>query len=168
MAIQFFDENPSISGDLEFAAEYLKSHPKDVGKAFPITEITLAKSGKGYMAKTDMFLCWLWKREQTTTLLLAALQTYTEQRYGYAIVAVLDKGNKSGYRLGVDADLPCMWYGSGKKYTNTPDTPTLETKDGNPFLILPAPCPPTMSMTESETLLETSPHTSNGKKKSVF
>lgn len=149
MSIQFFEDSSSTSGELEFANDYLKKFPKDNGKAFPVKEIILARSGKGYLASTDSFLCWLWKREKTTALLLEALQAYVDQRYGYTIVAVLDKGDKNGFKLGVDSELPCMWYGSAKKYSVEVDIPTLETQGGNPFLIQPVPSIPTTDVVAS-------------------
>lgn len=144
MTIQFFDESPESSGDLDFAADFLKANPNQHGKAFPITECLLARSGKGYMLKTDKFICWIWKKEKTTQLLLQALEVYVRDTYGYSIVAVLDKGAKNGFKLGLDPDSPCMWYGSGKKYTTTEDIPTLGMDNGNPFLLQPAPSTPTM------------------------
>jgi len=143
MGIQFFEEFESTSGDLLFAEEYLKEHPKENGKEFGVREVLLAKSNKGYLVKTDAFVTWLWKRSSTAILLTQALEIYVRDCYGFAIVAVLSKETKGGCKLGVNADIPCMWYGTGKKYTVDSDIPTFDVANTNPFLVQPVPLTPT-------------------------
>lgn len=143
MSIQFFDEQSTGSSDLLFAKDYLGNNPSHNGQSYPINEVSLVRSNKGYLCKTDNFVCWIWKRETTATLLLQALEVYVRDGYGYTIVAVLDDKSSNGFRLGVDGDKPCMWYGSTKKYTVTPDIPIFDPQKGNPFLISHAPLTPT-------------------------
>lgn len=142
MGIQFFEEFESTSVDLVFAKEYLAEHPKEDGKQFQVTEVLLVKSNKGYLVKTDSFVTWLWKRSATATLLVQALDVYVRDCYGFAIVCVLDKRHKDACRLGVDGDIPTMWYGSAKKFTVEPDIPTFDPVTANPFLIPVAPSTP--------------------------
>lgn len=142
MGIQFFEEFESSNGDLLFAKEYLAEHPKEHGKSFGVREVLLAKSNKGYLVKTDAFVTWLWKRSSTAILLTEALEVYVRDCYGFAIVAVLDKGHKDGCKLGVDGSIPTMWYGNGKKFTVDSDIPTFDVASVNPFLIPLAPSTP--------------------------
>lgn len=137
MAIQFFEDITPTDGDLDFAADFLKANPKQDGKDFTITEITLAKSGKGYMAKTDHFVCWLWRKNKTTNQLLEAIEAYVANQHGYRIVAVLDKRIKDGFRLGVDFDCPQSWFMNGeKKQYATKDIwfSPQQSSESNPFL----------------------------------
>lgn len=153
MSIQFFEDITPTDGDLDFAADFLKQNPKLDGKDFTITEINLARSGKGYMAKTDSFICWLWRKNKPTMQLLEALEAYVANQHGYRIVAVLDKKVKDGFRLGVDFDCPQSWFMHGeKKSFATQDiwfSPT-GVSQSNPFLP-PALQPPiTGQMSDGE------------------
>lgn len=139
MGIQFFDEQPTGARYLPFSEDYLANNPGDTGKSFLVKEVILARSNKGYMCNTDRFTCWLHKRSNVATRLVEALEVYVRDKYGYAIVAILDEKTDKGFRLGVDPDQPCMWYGSGKKFTVKQDIPSFDTEDVNPFLLPNAP-----------------------------
>lgn len=143
MGIQFFDEPVSTSSDIPFAREFLDSNPQLNGSEHLVNEIVLVRSNKGYLCKTDKFVCWIWKRESTATLLVQALAVYVRDMYGYSIIAVLDRTKSNGFKLGVNPDLPCMWYGSEKKYTTAEDIPSFNPMQENPFLISHAPLTPT-------------------------
>lgn len=143
MGIQFFEEISPTSGDIPFVKEFLIENPHQNGNQFKINEIKLVSSNKGYLCSTDYFLIFLWKRAITTKMLIEALETYVKESYGYGIVAVLDKNHKDSFRLGVDADMPCMWYAQGKKFTTTLDIPSFDIETMNPFLIPHAPSLPT-------------------------
>lgn len=143
MAIQFFEEAYSHGIDLDFAKDYLSNFPKENGASYNVSEIVLAASGKGYMIKTDRFICWLWKKQSTAKMLIEALEKYVEEGYGYMVVAVLDKDAKDGYKLGIDPEQPCNWFGKGKKFTVIEDTFSSQETTQNPFFIPRALYPPT-------------------------
>lgn len=143
MAIQFFEAGSANPGELLFAGDYLQQYPKENGKKFVVREVVLAQSGKGYMLYTEACIGWLYKRNPIALLLTQALEVYVRDRYGYAIILVLDNSAKDKIKLGVDPEIPTTWFGTGKKYTVTPDIPTFDVETGNPFLIPHAPSTPT-------------------------
>lgn len=151
MGIQFFDDSPASPRYLPFSENYVADNPGDIGKSFLVREVILARSNKGYMCNTDKFTCWLHKRSNVATRLVEALEVYVRDRYGYAIVAILDNNADKGFRLGVDPDQPCMWYGSGKKFTVKQDIPSFDTEDVNPFLLPNAPFTPENGHTDTST-----------------
>lgn len=163
MGIQFFDVPETGTGELVFATEYLTNHPKEQGKVFRVKEVRLAQSNKGYMLYTDAFIGWLFKRNPIAVMLVQALEVYVRDTYGYAIVIELDKGADKSIKVGVDASEPCMWYGTGKKFTLTPDIPTFDPTTGNPFLIPLAPSTPTTSTANVNTTQDTNSQQKRGK-----
>lgn len=166
MSLRFFEANEEAFGSLDFAKDYLEKYPKENGKSFRIEEISLVRSGKGYLCRTDSFICWLWKRNNLTTQLLAALQVYVEGRYGYSLYAVLSKTDEKGVRYAIDPESPCMWFGTPKKYTVDPDIPILDVLTGNPFLIQPVPLTPTIDISNSGTQTQDNSTSPAGKTKS--
>lgn len=136
MAIEFFDSSvPSVEQDLPFAEDYLKANPKSDKKPYQVLEIIKAKSGKGYLLKTEEFVCWIWAKEAITKLLVEALIHMVKQGYGHGIYACLDKKAKGSFRLAADKEVKCMWYGDEKKYTTSEDGLSSGTVvGGNPFL----------------------------------
>lgn len=139
MAINWLNEEQETeSTDLDFAADYLKANPKEDKKTFEISELQAARSGKGYILRTDKFLIWLWKKQKEASQILEALTFYCDKGKGYALVCQLDKKAKNGFRLGVDTEKPVTWYETvkGKKYATTQDIllPSEVESSGNPFI----------------------------------
>lgn len=136
MALKFFDDEPNSSGSLPFAKDYLEENPRENKKEFEIEEFWLVQSNKGYMFRTDKFIGFLFKNQKTTKQILEALKYYTENQDGYALVAVLDKGAKNSYRLGVDFDKPTSWFTSGNERYATHELDSGQDINGNanPFL----------------------------------
>lgn len=133
MAITFFEEAKSIQ--LDFASEYLKSHPKEHGKSYEVKEVRLTNAGSGYMIYSDVCTGFFYKKETILQQLLEALQVYVEGQDGYAVFMVLDKTAKKGFSLGVDMTEKRNWFGSGKKFTQVEEIGFgSETKSSNPFL----------------------------------
>lgn len=142
MAITFFEDSSQTSGDLEFAKDFLTKNPKEEGRQFTVQQVVKASSGKGYMVSTSSFMCWLWNKSNTTKQLIDALQFYCEANQGYTLIAVLDKKAKDGYRLGVDFDLPCVWYTTKNGSFQLTPVEALSMDGGNPFLpTAPSPIP---------------------------
>lgn len=143
MALKFFDDEPNSSGSLPFAKDYLEENPRENKKEFEIEELWLVQSNKGYMFRTDRFIGFLFKNQKTTKQMLEALKYYTENQDGYALVAVLDKGAKNSYRLGVDFDKPTSWFTSGNERYAIHELDSGQDINGNanPFLP-PVPYPP--------------------------
>lgn len=137
MALAFFEDDSTATGvDLPFAEDYLKENPKRNGQAIQVEEVLLVKSGKGYLIKTPECLGWLWRKEKVATQLLEALKYYVDNQHGFGLFLVLDKQAKSKFRLAVDAEVPCSWFGTEKKYTVLEDgLGSNEAIPGNPFLI---------------------------------
>jgi hypothetical protein len=143
--ITFFEENNASNSSCDiFADEYLELHPSENGTTHVVEEITLVKSNKGYMLITKLFKVFCWKNSSVAKLLVEALAIYVEQKYGYAVVVVLDKTAQNKYRLGIDGEMQTTWYGSGKKYSTMLDIPICDPLTSNPFLLAPqSPQPPT-------------------------
>jgi hypothetical protein len=146
MALSFFEqEESSSSGDLPFCEEYLKENPKNNGKVLQVREVFAVKSGKGYLIKTDECIGWLWRKEKTTSQLLEALQYYVEIQHGFGLFLVLDKNAKAKFKLAVDSEVECSWFGDEKKYTVVEDGHgSREAIQSNPFLIPHPLSTPTM------------------------
>lgn len=147
MAIKFFDDEPTGSGLLPFAKEYLEENPKENKKEFLIEEIWRVQSDKGYMVRTDKFLSFLFKNQKTTKQILEALKYYCEKQDGYALVCVLDKSAKNSVKIGVDFDKPTSWFTSGNERYSTQESDWGADINGNenPFLP-PVPLNPRSSV----------------------
>lgn len=154
MPLTFFEEIEESNGDGDrlFCKEYLEQNPRENGKQFPVRNIKLVKSGKGFIIDTDYFMCWIWKKSKIAGFLIEALETYVSQGQGFTIYAVLDKTTKDCFRLAADPDVPSYWYELGKLSYSTHAPSSLEGMKGNPFLPV-APSPnPEMTMTPVATL----------------
>lgn len=147
MAIKFFDDEPSGNGSLPWAKEYLEENPKENKKSFPVEEISRVQSDKGYMVRTDKFMCFLFKNQKTTKQLLEALKYYCDSQDGYQVVCVLDKASKNSVRIGVDFDVPTSWFTSGNDRYSTQELDWGVDTNGreNPFLP-PVPSKPPLSV----------------------
>lgn len=160
MSISFFEDLQQSSGSIDFAIDYLKNNPKMNGTSHQIISVKLVTSGKGYLFSTDQFICWMWRKDKTAIKILEALDFYVENRYGYALMAVLDKSQKDGFRIGVDSDKPCTYWGKEGRYGLTTDTLCSSAQvSENPFL-LPVPLPP---ITMQQPQKEQTPSNNNGK-----
>jgi hypothetical protein len=135
MPIAFFEDSSSNGeGDKLFATEYLAANKKDIDKPFTVTEIVLAKSGKGYMLHTEYFVCWLWKKSKIATQLLEALKVYVSTSKGSHLFVQLTNKNKDCFVIGVNTDLQTRWYEMGNgSYSLTPLEHS-STGLENPFL----------------------------------
>lgn len=130
----FEDSSSNGDGDKLFATEYLAANKKEIDREFTVTEILLARSGKGYMVHTENFICWLWKKQKLTTMLIEALKTYTETSRGCHIFVQLTNKNKDCFVIGANTDVECRWYDLGNEsYSLTPLTIS-STVNENPFL----------------------------------
>lgn len=137
----FEDSSSNGDGDKLFATEYLAANKKELDREFTVTEILLARSGKGYMVHTENFICWLWKKQKLTTMLIEALKAYTETSRGCHIFVQLTNKNKDCFVIGANTDVECRWYDLGNEsYSLTPLTIS-STVNENPFLP-PALSPP--------------------------
>lgn len=148
MALQFFDNEPTTNGNLEFAADYLKANPKEDGKVYEVTEFKITSSGNGYLLYTDKFMGFLFKNAKVTKQIIEALEYYASQPNGYAFYAQLSKKAKNGINLAIDSDEPRTWFQSKNGFTQQ-DIDTGEnrqTENSNPFLFTVPSTPPTDSV----------------------
>lgn len=135
--LQFF-ESESVSLDIPFLNDYLKE-PRNRnadGTVHDVTEIIYASSGKGYVVKTESFMCFLWKNSKVTKQILEALNFYWEQGNGYVFVVRIEVKNKNLFSLGVDFERTSYWQKKQESFFNTSnlveDTPLMD--NANPFL----------------------------------
>lgn len=131
-----FFEDSSFNGDGDklFATEFLAANKKELDKEFSITEIVLARSGKGYMVHTEYFICWLWKKSKLTGMLIEALKAYTESSRGCHLFVQLTNKNKDCFVIGANTDIECRWYELGNGSYSLNPSITLSTVEENPFL----------------------------------
>lgn len=153
MALTFFEEIESTSGtgDKLFCNEFLTANPRENGKQFPVHNIRLVKSGKGYMLETDYFFCWVWKKSKIAGYLIEAIELYISSGKGYTLFAVADKTTKDGYRLAIDPEMESYWYELGNGSYSTQKPSCTETSTGNPFL--PVALSPSIPTGETLTML---------------
>lgn len=135
--LQFF-ENEQNSLDIPFLNDYLKE-PKNRnadGTLHDVLEIIYASSGKGYVIKTEAFMCFLWKNSKATKQILEALNFYWEQGNGYVFVVRVEAKTKNQYSLGVDFERTSYWQKKGESFYSSlnpvEDIPLMESS--NPFL----------------------------------
>lgn len=151
----FLDSESNGDGDKLFAAEYLAANKKEIDRDFTVTEIVLARSGKGYMVHTEYFICWLWKKSKLTTMLMEALKVYVSTSKGFHLFVTLTNKNKDCYQIGVDTDVECRWYELGNgSYSLTPLTSSSGVNE-NPFL--PTALYPPIGEEEPQTTKEVVP-----------
>lgn len=137
MALSFFEEPEDTgSGSLDFLNDWLEANPKNKEKQFPVVEIKLAKSKKGYIVSTDKFMVFLWKKSKVATMLVQAMDVWInmEPDTGYELLVVLDPKTKDGYKLGVDKEKKVTWFQMGNGYTTLESNAHCQESDLNPFL----------------------------------
>jgi len=137
MAISFFEESEDNgTGSLEFLNDWLEENPKNKEKSFPITEIKLAKSKKGYTVSTGKFMVFLWKKSKVATMIVEAMNVWInlEPDTGFQLLVVLDPKTKDGYKIGVDKEKHVTWFQMGNGFTTLEHNAYSEEKDLNPFL----------------------------------
>ena len=142
MAIRFFDDSTSVSGqgNKPFLNEWLDENKANKKTQFFIQEFIRAKSGKGYLVVTEEFNCFIWKNSKETKLLLEALESYVkEPTLGRTLYVVHKSPKKPEFNLGCDLELPMTWHDMGKGFTTLLDhVPSEEqNQDSNPFLPTP-------------------------------
>lgn len=131
----FFEDSSSVlDGDKLFATEYLAANKRDLDKEFTVTEIILAKSGKGYMVHTEYFICWLWKKSKLTGMLIDALKVYVSTSKGSHLFVQLTNKNKDCFVIGANTDLECRWYEVGNDSYSLMPLDISSTESENPFL----------------------------------
>lgn len=135
--LQFFtDESNSL--EIPFLNDYLKKpeNRKADGTLHDVTEIIYASSGKGYVIKTERFMCFLWKNSKVTKQILDALNFYWEQGNGYVFVVRIEMKTKNQFSLGVDFERTSYWQKKEENYFSSlnpvEDIPLME--NSNPFL----------------------------------
>lgn len=151
----FEDSSSNGDGDKLFATEYLAANKKELDKEFTVTEIMLARSGKGYMVHTEYFICWLWKKSKLTGMLIEALKVYASTSKGSHLFVQLTNKNKDCFVIGANTDVECRWYDLGNgSYSLTPSNIS-STETENPFL--PHASYPPIDLEESQTTDEPIP-----------
>jgi hypothetical protein len=132
MALKFF-ELPASNGsdDLLFFNEWKETSSYEEGE-YDVVELIKVRSGKGYVAKTESFIVFLWGNSSTTKYLIQALDLFVQKGTGSRITVVVDSTMKEGYALAADEDEPKLWYCIGGKYTQSETTVT--SGGMNPFL----------------------------------
>lgn len=130
----FEDSSSNGDGDKLFATEYLAANKKELDKEFTVTEIMLARSGKGYMVHTEYFICWLWKKQKLTGMLIDALKIYASTSKGSHLFVQLTNKNKDCFVIGANTDVECRWYDLGNGSFSLTPSNTSSTEEGNPFL----------------------------------
>ena len=136
MALQYFSEESSNSGSLEFLNDWLKKNPKNKIKTHNVVELIAVKSGKGFLCTTELFQVFIWKNSRTASYLVEALDSWINKTpsKGSLLVVVLEPSHKDGYKLAVDKEIPITWFQSGKGYTTLEGSVVSEDLDQNPFL----------------------------------
>lgn len=136
MKLQFFDSTPS-NQNLPFLEEWINQNPKNKTKVFPILEVIRAKSGKGYMLKTEQFIIFVFMNSKLRKDLIEALKVYASRpEGGYALVVHLPVPTKADYQIAVDKDDCITWYEAKNDYTTSEESASLLLKPEaeNPFL----------------------------------
>ena len=136
MALQYFTDDSSTSGSLQFLNDWLKENPKNKIQQHNVIEFVAVKSGKGFLCITELFQVFIWKNSRIATHLVEAMDTWINKTpdKGSLIVVVLDKKNKDGYQLAVDKDIPVTWFQAGKGYTTLEGNVVSTDPNQNPFL----------------------------------
>jgi len=136
MALKFFDDTSSNSGSLPFLQDFIKKAKSLKQDTYPVVEITRVRSDKGYMVKTEKFMCFLWKNQKITGQLIEALEFYIESGKGYEICVFLPDVKKDDFKLGVNFEQEVTWFTSKNGFTTTQEESVCQgiNPDKNPFL----------------------------------
>ena len=136
MALKFFDEPSSSSGQLPFLDDYVKSNQNNKQKQFSVCEIRRVKSDKGYLVLTNKFSCFIWKNSAIAKQIVEALDHYVKTAKGFDLVVFLPDPKKADFRLAADFDAPTTWFASKNGYTTleSESSSQEEIQGGNPFI----------------------------------
>lgn len=135
MALTFFSDNQRQSGNSVFYTEWLEENPRVKTLEFPVTELKLVQSGKGYLAITEFFTYFIWKNSKETKLLLEAMKVYVkEPNKGHPIYLVRKKITDEKLSLAADLDTEITWFEGKGVYTTSEESLDSEKTTDNPFL----------------------------------
>jgi hypothetical protein len=136
MTLQYFSEETTTSGSIEFLSDWLKKNPKNKIKIHNVVELIAVKSGKGFLCVTESFQVFIWKNSRIAGHLVEALDSWINKTpdKGSLLVVVLEPSQKDGYQLAVDKDVPVTWFQSGKGYTTLEGSVISLDPNLNPFL----------------------------------
>ena len=136
MALKFFDDTSSNSGSLPFLNDFIKKAKNLKTDTFPITEVVRVKSDKGYMVKTEKFMCFLWKNQKVTQQLIEALEFYINSGKGYEISVFLPNVKQDDFKIGIDFEKEVTWFTSKNGFTTIQGESASQdiNPDKNPFL----------------------------------
>jgi len=137
--IQFFEE-PSGSGRLPYAKEYIMENPESIDVLF--TVLRVVRRPKGLLIVTDFFSGSVWSGRTSTENLREALDSWTNGTVpmGTLVVKIDEWGN---VLVGIDSTIPCTgWRKVGFEYHQIlKKKPTSkqksQNKKQNPFLSSP-------------------------------
>lgn len=134
MSLTFFSDNAKQSGNTVFYQEWLETNKSNKTLQFPVVELKLVRSGKGYLCLTEDFSWFIWKNSKETKLLIEALKVYVaEPNKGREIVLVRGKATSRDLLLAADLDKEITWFEGNDGYTTLEEESHSDTK-GNPFL----------------------------------
>ncbi|MDA3835964.1 MAG: hypothetical protein PF495_21555 [Spirochaetales bacterium] len=136
MALQYFTDESTTSGSLDFLSDWLKKNPKNKVKQFNVVELIAVKSNKGFLCTTDSFQVFIWRNSRIATHLVEAMDTWINKTpdKGSLLVVVLEPSQKDGYQLAVDKEIPITWFQAGKGYTTLVGSVVSTDPNLNPFL----------------------------------
>jgi len=135
--LTFFEETESSSSEILFYGDWASSQKKLPKEPFLIESIKKTKKGKGYMVHTSAFVCFLYKNNKLTKMLMEAIETFCANGTGNSLYIVPISKEKDGFKIAADKTTPCNWYSNQKEYSVFPlmDLPDeYDIGQGNPFV----------------------------------
>lgn len=136
MALQYFTDESTTSGSLDFLNNWLEKNPKNKVKEFNVVELIAVKSGKGFLCTTESFQVFIWKNSRVATHLVEAMDTWINKApdKGCLLVLILSPSAKDGYQLAIDKEIKVTWFQAGKGYTTLEGNVVSTDPNQNPFL----------------------------------
>ena len=109
--VNFSEQYGSNEEELPFLPEYFENSAEDVdGEMSLLLSVNIAKSGKGYLLKTNDFMVWLWKKDNISAPLIELLEKHcTEPTMPLQIVLQIQSRLKSKFQLLVKDNEGQIW-----------------------------------------------------------
>jgi len=100
------------NNNLPFLSDWLEdtSNEWKDGETNQVKEIILAQSGKGYLAKTEKFVVFLWKNSEVTKNLIKWIEQVVSNEIPlFGVMVQIDTKAKNRFALGVSKDEGNKW-----------------------------------------------------------
>ena len=98
--------------NLPFLSDWLEdtNNQWNNGKSYPVKQLILAQSGKGYLAKTEEFVVFLWKNSEVTKSLVRWIEQVVDNEIPlFGVRVQIDTKAKNRFALEVSKDEGNKW-----------------------------------------------------------